>query len=167
MNRIKSERKSSHELAGPGLSPGSHNGVDVSIATGQHSATRRQRAVNCCWRPARGEPLVTCLGRRKEQPVEDVLEFGAEEEIVPAFLAEPEIPAETHRLGGLPLPAVVAVERSRSAPLPRSRIRPRGRIEDGLSLRIEASTVRIMEKRVDTRNTVVGIYRSPAETTLP
>ena len=39
-------------------------------------------------------------GGRKEQPVEDVLEFGAEEEIEPAFLAEPEIPAEAHRLGG-------------------------------------------------------------------
>src|SRR6202044_2139693 len=104
--------------AGPRLgcwAPERGGGVDISIAVGQHSVRSRQRGDNGCRRRALAERLVTGLGRRKKQPVEDVLEFGAEEEIEPAFPAEPEIPAEAHRLGGLPLPAVVAIERSRSA----------------------------------------------------
>ena len=161
-----SEGKPPDDLAGPRLGPGPCDRVDVAIPTGQHSVSSRQRAVNGRRRPARGEPP-GCLSaeRKAEQPVEDVLEFGADEEIVPAFVAEPEIPAKAHRLGRLPLPAVVVDERSRSAPLPRPRIRPGGRVEDGLSLRIKASAVRIVKKRIHTIDTVVGIDRSPVETT--
>jgi hypothetical protein len=52
---------------------------------------------------------------RQEQPVEDVLEFGANAQVVPAFSPHPEVPSEAHRFRGLALPAVVVVERSGNA----------------------------------------------------
>ena len=105
-------------------------GVDVAVAAGVGAARfRRNRAKGD--RPGeRVAPLVAGSGRRKEDPVEDVLELHPELRVEPVFPTDGEVPREAYRFGGLPLPAVVIVERSRSAPLPRLQVLPGRRVEN-------------------------------------
>src|SRR5579864_9375566 len=96
-------------------------GVTVAVAAGIGTVhCRRNRGKS--YRPSeRAAPLVAGSGSREEDPVEDVLELHPQLRVEPLFLAEGEVPGKAERFGGLPLPAVVVVERGGIAPLPRCR----------------------------------------------
>jgi hypothetical protein len=78
-----------------------------------------------------------CEGRVCQvRSVEDIEKLCPDLERHP--LLRPEHPAETHLFGGAAFIPEVAVIRSRSAPGPRCWIRPCGRIQDEVPIRIDA-----------------------------
>src|SRR6516225_3612689 len=102
--RQLSKRKPPHQLPRPRLRPRSVDGRDRAISADVD--TRRILRGN---RGNRSGPSPSKRRRRlrKEEAVENVLELGAHLEVKPPFLAHPEVAAEAHRFGRLPLPAVV------------------------------------------------------------
>src|SRR5262249_51637161 len=112
------EREPRDNLARPRFGPGARDRVDVAQAAGvlagcilRRCGGKRDRRAGC--------PLVAGRRRREEESVPDILELGADEEVVLAFMTEAEVAPEAHRFGGLPLPAQVVEEGSRTPPLAR------------------------------------------------
>src|SRR5579863_6896294 len=137
------EREPSNHLTRPRDCPRSPDGRDGAIPACIHASRRsnlRGRTDQSCRLEIRS--ALPAHGRRGEEvAVKDVLEFAADLEVVPAFHTHPEVPAEAHRFGRLPLPADVVVERSRNTKLSGCGIYPGRRVQHLSGLRIEAFAV--------------------------
>src|SRR5580658_5211807 len=94
-------------------------------------------------------------GRRQEQAVEDIKEFGPELKRILLFY--PEGSCQARILHRLPLPAEVVQERSGAAPLPRAVVTPCLRIQNLGGLRIEASAVRVFVKQRLSRHIILEV----------
>src|SRR5579872_6710436 len=133
---LRSECEAPDDLARTRLSPCSSNRRDGTISANHHPSGIGERRIG-----GHRAAVAVRQRRREEQPVEDVLELGADRHAISALLAHPEGPAKGHILGGLPLPPDVVVERRGYAKGSTRRIRPRLRIQDLSGLRVEAAAV--------------------------